>query len=589
MSVSNYLELIKAARALSKNERGYLEIKLAVLGDSTTQQLVPVLKSILHHRGLFASVYEAGFDVIDAEVFDANSGLYRFAPDYVLFYTSTKALRARYYKSAADASLVESAHTRMLQRWGAVNERLACRIIQNLHELPLERPFGNYTQKIPDAFASLVAELNRRVVVSSRGQANVFLNDMDYLASEVGKRSWSNERFWIHGKLSCDPEYLPKIAESLAAIILAGSARAKKCVVLDLDNTLWGGVIGDDGLNGIELGDHGLGEAYVLFQYFLKSLKNRGILLAVCSKNERETALAAFRDHPNMILREKDISCFVANWQSKSDNLRAIAATLNIGTDSLVFLDDSAFERNEVRAALPEVCVPEMPDDPADYVSFLNGLDLFETIAFSQEDRERTALYGEQAAREQVKAQFTDIGDYLKSLDMRATLARFDPFHLPRIVQLIQRSNQFNLTTKRYNEQECAAFMRDEKSCYPIWVSLADKFGDYGLIGVIILKREHAALFIDTWLMSCRVLQRGVERLCMNHIIEFAAKNGCRTVEGVYAPTEKNGLVREFYAGFGFKKTAESEDRSSKWSLSVSEYRAEKIHIESVPGAHGQS
>ena len=349
-----------------------------------------------------------------------------------------------------------------------------------------------------------------------------------------------------------------------------------------------GGVIGDDGVDGIALSAHGggAGESFVRLQRFLKQLSQRGILLAVCSKNDESTALAPFREHPDMVLRREDIAMFVANWEDKASGLRRIQAELNIGLDSIVFLDDNPFERNLVRELLPEVIVPELPEDPAGFVTFLSELNLFETAYVSDEDRQRARLYQREAQRREAASGCASVEEYLRSLDMQATLARFDGFHLPRIAQLMQRSNQFNLCTRRLSEAQCGALAVDPGHL-PLYVCLADRFGDHGLISVVVLERSAEALLIRDWLMSCRVLGRGVEQLLMNYVVARAAEFGVARVVGEYIPTPKNAMVRDFYAQFGFTRR---EAGANQWVLDVAAYRPAETHIRvvhsSAPAAH---
>jgi FkbH-like protein len=355
-----------------------------------------------------------------------------------------------------------------------------------------------------------------------------------------------------------------------------------KCVVLDLDNTLWGGVIGDDGLTGIRLGHLGDGEAFVAFQAYLKQLPARGILLAVCSKNERDAAMLPFTEHADMVLRMEDIAVFVANWDNKADNLRAIAKQLNIGLDSMVFLDDNPFERNLVRELVPEVIVPEMPEDPADYVRAISEWNLFETASFSELDEKRTELYRQRAESEAVRADFTSLTDYLRSLEMVATLGRFDAYNLPRIAQLLQRSNQFNLTTRRYSLAECEALMADE-SCYPFHLSLRDRLSDHGLIAVAVLKQTPGAVHVDSFLMSCRVLKRGVEELAIHTMVDYAKSVGKPLLTAEYIPTAKNAMVKDLYDGFGFERVETGEDGTVRYALRVDDWVPRTIFMQVEP------
>lgn len=382
-------------------------------------------------------------------------------------------------------------------------------------------------------------------------------------------------------KLPCRLDHLPRLAQSLLDTVLAASGYFAKCVVLDLDNTLWGGVIGDDGVEGIILGEMDEGEAFVALQRFILELKHRGIILAVVSKNDHANALLPFQSHPFMIIKEDDVAVFIANWDNKVDNIRLVQKTLNIVFDSLVFLDDNPFERNIVRQYLPEVIVPELPDDPSLYIESIARQNLFETASFSAADRERSSQYREEAQRELIKSQFTNIEDYLISLKMEIKLERFNSFNLPRIAQLAQRSNQFNLLTRRYSETACAAMMTEEKVA-PFTLKLADKFGDYGLISVIILKMVDDDLEIDEYLMSCRVLKRGVEDFALNNIVDYARRVGAKRVVGRYAPTAKNAMVKDFYRNFGFELVMENPDGTSEWAMDVDRFERRKYFMTSV-------
>jgi FkbH-like protein len=343
---------------------------------------------------------------------------------------------------------------------------------------------------------------------------------------------------------------------------------------------MWGGVIGDDGVEGIRLSAHGDGEAFWRLQHFLRELRGRGVLLAVCSKNNLENALLPFEKHPEMVLRRQDITVFVANWEDKASNIRFIRETLNIGFDSMVFLDDSPFERNLVRSVLPEVVVPELPEDPSEYVQFIASLNLFETISFSREDLQRAELYQKEAERKQAATAFGNAEEFLASLDMRITVARFDPYHLPRIAQLIQRSNQFNLTTRRRTESDCERLMHDPRFL-PLYVKLQDRLGDHGLISVVVLEDLGETVAIRDWLMSCRVLVRGVEQYTMNYVMEYAASLGAGIVEGEYIPTAKNAMVAEFFGQFGFEKTSDMEGHTH-WARTVSSYQPIPTNIQPV-------
>ena len=346
--------------------------------------------------------------------------------------------------------------------------------------------------------------------------------------------------------------YLDWLAESVLGVLRCQKGRFKKCVVLDLDNTLWGGIIGDDGIEGIQVGSLGIGKAFTRLQKWLRELARRGIILAVCSKNDEDVAREAFLKHPEMVLRMDDISVFIANWESKADNIARIRQILNIGYDSIVFLDDNPAEREIVRRHLPEVTVPELPEDPAYYLPFLISQNLFETASHSRTDADRTRQYQEESRRQQLAQSVTDMDEFLESLHMQAKVNSFEEHDVERISQLTLRSNQFNLRTVRYGVAEIKRIMQDP-SYETFSVELADRFGNYGLISLAIVKAtDDGKAFIDTWIMSCRVLKRTVEHLLFNHMTERLRRRGVGILVGEYIPTEKNRLVTDLLPRLGF-------------------------------------
>ena len=532
--------------------------------------------------GYRLEVYEAGYDSIDTEILNPQSGLYAFQPRFVALLVASEHLKRRYYETDDQAGLAASTINRFTFLWETLKQNCPATIIQGNYVLPSERPFGNYDLKVATSLSAVFYEINYGLAAAARRTSHVLLCDVDHLAATVGRPQWMDERLWHLAKAPCALTHLPLLARSLADTVLSASGRVVKCVVLDLDNTLWGGAIGDDGLAGITLGGLDDGEAFVAFQRFLRELKRRGIILAVASKNDHNNAVLPFREHPDMILREEDISVFVANWDNKADNIRTIQKVLNIGFDSMVFLDDNPFERNLVREFIPDILVPELPEDPACYVRALAELNLFETSSFSEADRQRPEQYREESKRGIARLQYANVDDYLASLGMTIKLERFNSFNLSRIAQLVQRSNQFNLATRRYGEAACEAFMNDPEHWAPFTLTLADKFGDYGLISVVVLKLEQDEIDIDEYLMSCRVLQRGVERFAMNAIFALAAERGAKRVRGRYIKTAKNSMVSKFYADFGFEKAAEGPDGSVEWVLSVERYEPRDVHITPV-------
>ncbi|MDR3671208.1 MAG: HAD-IIIC family phosphatase [Holophaga sp.] len=574
----NYFKLVKQARTPAPGGR---PLRIALLSDASTQHLVPLLKVLFADNGVDAAIYEGGYDAIQMEAYNPDSGLYRFRPDLVFLINALGKVKADYYAFPDDPAGFAAHQAGILESiWNAIQEHGSAKLVQTTFVLPYERPFGHFGLKLPGTLHQAITELNREIAIRSRAHPNVLLLDTDALAGWVGRKHFIDERLWALAKSYCALECLPEVAQGLVDVALAAQGRSIKCVVLDLDNTLWGGVVGDDGLEGIGLGDLDDGDAFRFFQLYLRDLARRGIILAVCSKNNEETARRVFLEHPAMVLKLEHIAMFVANWEDKPKNLRRIQANLNIGFDSMVFLDDSPFERNMVRQLIPDLLVPELPEDPALYVRFLAELNLFETSTFSELDGKRNRLYQEQGRREQVKAHSQSIDQFLASLETEADIQPFLPRHLSRIAQLLQRSNQFNLTTRRLSEAECRKVMEQPARHPAFTITLRDTFGDFGLINVVLLTLQDATLEIDGFLMSCRVLQRGVEQLAMNRIFTLAGQLGATRVRGRYLPTAKNAMVKDFYPQFGFTMAATAEDGSTEWLLDVAAYRPRPVFIQ---------
>jgi FkbH-like protein len=556
-------------------------VKLAVLSNHTTSELVRLIDLFLFAGGLDASIYQPEYGTFTQEVLDPNSQLYYAGPQFIFFATGWRDLahppalgQSRFEVQAS----IQAEITHWSSLWNAAHARLGCQIIQNNFDLPPWRSFDNHELREPSSLAGFIARLN--ISLADEAPPFVTIHDLDHLSASCGRWVWGDESFFHLAKFSCAPECQVGYAHNVASLILAHQGRSKKCLVLDLDNTLWGGVIGDDGLGGIRLGQgNPEGEAFLAFQRYAKNLRSRGIILAVCSKNEHETAKAVFDKHPEMVLRFEDIACFIANWQDKASNLRTIAARLNIGLDSLVFVDDNPAERALVRQLAPEVAVPELPADPVEYIHAVDRHHFFQAVASSHEDFRRADLYRENAVREAAQQTAGTVEEFLKSLQMVANIEPINEFSLERSVQLINKSNQFNLTTQRYTSAQILTLLAD-----PQWItrtiSLVDRFGDNGLISVLIARIQDDALNIDTWLMSCRVLKRGVEQLALNTLSSAALEKRIAVLRGTYIPTSKNGLVAHHYSDLGFEQISCQPDGTTTWSKCLKNYRPLETSIE---------
>jgi FkbH-like protein len=543
--------------------------KVAFLGSFTIKPLADLLDLFLFARRVGLDLYEADYGTFRQEILDPDSGLHRFRPEFLILATTWRDLGRRPDVSD-DREVVEQKVKGEVAEWESLwraTRGLGCQIIQNNFDAPPWRIFGNLESRHPAGFSRFIEMVNQEL--QDAAPPYVTIHDIDHLAAAWGRWQWGDERYFFHAKLPCSPTHLIDYAHSMASLIFAHLGLSKKCLVLDLDNTLWGGVIGDDGLGGIRIGQGDPeSEAFAAFQRYVLGLQRRGVILAVCSKNTESIAKEAFEKHPEMALRLHDISCFVANWDDKATNLGRIAERLNIGLDSLVFVDDNPAERSIIRRLRPEVAVPEMPEDPAYFVSALERHRYFQATAMSSEDLQRTAFYRSDQARQAMESTAEDLEGFLRSLELVGRIAPINAATLERSVQLIHRSNQFNVTTRRHGAAEVQAMM-DSPAWLALSVSLKDRFGDNGLIAVLLAKVDIAArtLFIDTWLMSCRVLKRGVEQYMLNRLVELAEDRALVRLVATYIPTAKNGIVKDLFADLGFNRIDQQDDGQTRWEL----------------------
>ena len=531
-------------------------IKVALTGDTATQFLATAIRGTGAERGYQIDLFEAEYNQVERQFLDPSSELYQTDADFIVLFQSTHKLGEKH--SLLSPSQQESLAEERLAFVASVceNPMLASKKIICLNYPEIEDTvFGSYATKVTSSFTYQVRKLNMGLMDLSQRYANLFICDIAGLQNKLGRDMMFAPNVYVSTEMVLSIDALPYVASRVMDIICAIKGQFKKCLILDLDNTVWGGVIGDDGLEGIQLG-HGLGigKAFTEFQMWVKKLKQRGVIICVASKNNEETAKEPFEKHPDMVLKLEDIAVFQANWETKVDNIRTIQRILNIGFDSMVFLDDNPFERNIVRENIPGITVPELPQDPGEYLEYLYSLNLFETASYSQADKDRTKQYQVEAQRVSLQKTFSNEADFLKSLDMTSVVSGFNKFNTPRVAQLSQRSNQFNLRTVRYTEADIEALGQDP-DVIDLSFTLEDKFGDNGLIAVIIMKKQdEETLFIDTWFMSCRVLKRGMEDFTLNTMVEAAREKGYKRIVGEYLPTPKNKMVENHYPSLGFQK-----------------------------------
>jgi FkbH-like protein len=551
--VTSPVDFFGLKKNLKKDFSGLKSYNLALLGDSSTQLLHQAIRGYGYTTGLDIKVYESDYGQIDREIKNGASGLYEFGPDAIVIFHSVQKLISGFYQcTEKEKEEFASSHLDHLRDLlSDIKGRLNTQIIYyNFIEIN-DAVFGNFSNKIKSSFIYQVRKLNFELMQLAAEHKNLFISDISSLNTQVGLSFSFDPKTYINADMVFSLDFTAKAAKNTVDIILSLSGKIKKCLVMDLDNTLWGGIIGDDGIENIQVGDLGIGKAFTQLQSWIKQLKQRGIILVICSKNTESIAKEPFEKHPDMVLKLDDFSMFVTNWNTKVENLRYIQSILNIGFDSMVFLDDNPFEREFIKKEIPEIEVPDLPEDPALYLNFLREQNLFETASFSAEDAERTKQYQQEAKRTVFKHSHVSEDDYLQSLKMISEIKPFDKFNAPRVAQLTQRSNQFNLRTVRYTEEDILR-IAGSPEYLTFSFSLKDQFGEHGLIAALILKYRNDALFIDTWVMSCRVLKRGMEQFIINTIMEEAKDKDVKKITGEYLPTAKNGIVKDLYETLHF-------------------------------------
>ena len=559
--------------------------RLGLVGNSTTSLLVPAIRASGARHGLAVDVVEAPYDQAIQAALDPGSALNSAKPDAVLIALDHRILQIpdNIRDEVKAAASVNAALDQVKTiRDGVAAASGAAAIFQTM-ALPPVTLLGSLDRRLPGTAHSLIDGFNAALLAAPDETGDLVL-DVAAIAQAVGLDVWHDATRWHLAKIPFAQSAVPLYADHVARLLGAMKGKRSKCLVLDLDNTLWGGVIGDDGLEGIALAEGDpVGEAFLDIQRTALQLRAAGIVLAVCSKNEDATARLPFREHPDMLLSEADIAVFQANWTDKATNLEKIAEALDLGIDSLVLLDDNPAERDQVRTALPDVAVPELPDDPALYARTLLSAGYFETVSLSNEDLLRADDYTSRAKRIELKGAARDLGSYLNSLEMEIEFSPFDSAGRARVAQLINKSNQFNLTTRRYTQNEVAG-MEADPSVFTLQVRLRDRFGDNGMISVVICRPHEKRWEIDTWLMSCRVLGRGVEQAVLAEIVRSAEKEGIVELRGRFIPSGRNALVKDHYEKLGFVPAEEDT-----WTLGISTFEPADspmcvVHKDAVPG-----
>jgi len=572
-TASFVISRIDELREKTREGLALAKFKLAILRSFTVEPIVPLLRAEAFAYGIDLEVHVGDFNTYVQDMLDSQSSLYRFAPDAVVLAVRSDQAAPELWRDFADLApeAAQQAAERVVrgyEQWiGAFRKHSQAALIIHSLERPSSPSLGVLDDQSEAGQSGLIRRINRELRRIAAGFHGVYVLDYDALVTRHGSEHWHDERKWLMARLPIAAGHLLHMAREWMRFIVPLSGRTSKVLVVDLDNTLWGGVIGEDGMSGIEVGAEYPGAAYQALHRALLDLSRKGILLAVCSKNNLDDAMEALEKHPGMLVRANHFAALRINWTDKAQNLREIAQELNVGIDALAFLDDNPFEREQVRAALPEVTVIDLPKNPLEYASALRNCAALERLTLSSEDQQRTEMYAAQKQRAGVEQNFQSKEDFFRFLEQEAELEPVSDLTLARVAQLTQKTNQFNLTTRRYTEPQLA-----EMAKQPEWhifsIKVRDRFGDHGLVGVAIAHDEGEQCEVDTFLLSCRVIGRTVETALLAHLAERAAQRGRKRLMGWFLPTKKNAPARDFYPQHGFERQ-ETNGAGSLWALDL--------------------
>ncbi|MBR4707486.1 MAG: HAD family hydrolase [Pseudobutyrivibrio sp.] len=560
-------------KELLQQDNVWIEKRVAVLGGSTTNEIVDQLEIALLNCGIKAEFYQSEYAKYFEDAMFGNPELDSFNPDIIFIHTNWRNVltfpQVSDSKEAVDAML-EAEFARFVSMWSALKAKFGCPIIQNNFDRPNYRLLGNRDIWDYRGRSNYLSRLNQKFYDYAQDESSFYINDIDYLAQDFGLTDWNDSSYWNMYKYACSLNAIPYLAGSVCIIIKSIFGKNKKLLALDLDNTLWGGIVGDDGVEGIKIGaEIPAGQAYFEFQEYCKALQQIGVVLAVDSKNDEANALAGL-NHPDGVLRPDDFVSIKANWNPKDANLQEMASELSLGVDSFVFVDDNPAEQEIVKKQLPAVAVPAV-ENVEDYIKVLDHCGYFEVTALSTEDLKKTDQYKARAAAAAAQASFANYDEYLESLDMHAVITEFDPISIQRVAQLTNKTNQFNLTTLRCSEGDIR-HMQESDSYICMCGRLIDKFADNGIVTVVAAEEQFSELHIRLWLMSCRVLKRDMEYVMMNELVAKAKERGIKKINGYYYPTNKNAMVKDFYQQMGFTLVSEDEQGNAHWQLEVADY-----------------
>jgi FkbH-like protein len=576
--------IIKKKKSLKREllaaDTKYIDKKVAVLGGSTTHDIAAILELFLLNFGIRAQIYESEYNQFWEDVMFDNPELTEFAPDIIYIHTTNRNITFPKIGMSADEvnSLLDGDYNRFSAMWEKARNTYHCPIIQNNFEFPTYRILGNSDCVNAAGSVNYINTLNARFAAYAREHKDFYIEDIQYLSASYGLDAWADPLYWHMYKYALSMEAIPTLSYSVACIIKSIYGKNKKALTLDLDNTLWGGIVGDDGPENLSIGpETSMGQVYSEFQEYIRSHKDIGVILTVDSKNDYENAIAGL-NHPDSVLHPDDFVVIKANWDPKSKNLVDTAAELNLLPESFVFVDDNPAEREIIKTQVSGVAVPEI-GEVENYIRAIDHAGYFEVTNLSADDAKRNEMYKANAQRAALEASFSDYGQYLDSLEMTGVIKSFEPVFLDRIAQLTNKSNQFNLTTRRYSRAEIEE-VADSDEYIDLYGKLIDKFGDNGVVSVVIGHKNKDVLDMDLWIMSCRVLKRDMEFAMMDELVSAAKAAGLRKIMGYYYPTAKNNMVRDFYERMGFTKISEDGEGNTTWEFNLTdEYTNQNTHI----------
>lgn len=570
----------KIKRKLMEDGSQRIKKKIAVLGGSTTNDIVSMLEIFLLEQGIECKFYQSEYAKYWEDAVFSSEELLEFSPDLIYIHTTSRNITEYNLDMKASEQECKQALERQFEHfktmWERLEETYSCPVIQNNFEMPLYRVLGNRDAWDYHGQVNFISRLNLMFYDYAMTHDNFYINDINYLSACCGLEKWSEPFYWYMYKYAVNPQFIPELAFNISNIVKSIFGKNKKALAVDLDNTLWGGVIGDEGADGIEIGhETASAEAFYAFQKYVKEQKKIGVLLGVCSKNDYENAAAGL-NHPDGVLKPEDFINIKANWEPKDQNIEKMAEEIGILPESIVFADDNPAEREIVSGQL-NVQTPPL-ENPEDYITVIDRSGFFEVTSFSDDDINRNEMYRANAQRTASSRRFENYEDYLSSLEMTAEIDSFRPMDIQRITQLTNKSNQFNLTTRRYTQSEIEKISGD-KNYITLCGRLKDKFGDNGIVSVVIGRKEKDILHIDLWLMSCRVLKRNMEYAMLDCLAEEAGKQGISQIQGYYLKTKKNGMVKDLFSDFGFEKTGEDEMENTVWKMAVGNYSSKNKFI----------